>query len=761
MCRVVKSVGASWLQGLSVLAAIADVYASFIFWSLWSSFLQMLWYFPLWALGFSGYEVGGLLILSTCLLGWPWYRLMVYKLRSVYMLAAVILGIGAASNWQLFSSVPLTSMPAAPRIALVWLGLSLACHSQFSQVFMEADIWKFAQTLGSGLAVQMIVRLAFVTHIPFWPLMIGSGDGWVSFGFWTSIVVLSLRGILQFLRVGNTPKSIQLPSVSSLPAGVGLGALLFFVNELVIEPSTISHWTVRGHPDIGPFSLGWHILPILLAIGCTTVPTSASLPRWVELIFGVISSILFCELAANDYSYCGYSAGFCLIALALSRWPHIWQKLSRAPPGRSIFIGIMTYLILGVGQIYTVAFAFVPFGWYLREKSSWIFAIGSLLLFGLSKEKQVSRKFHRVWPSLSVILIVALCFRLYKPYYRDVSSVQKIDTNDYIGVPFNIQNAILKDLNGLPIVRISSTAVHFGIDNQLYSNDGRVVDVVRSMDLDFLGLVESDTMRSVMGHRDIIQRMGESLNYYVDYGPATSKATWGCSLLSRWPIVKSQHYLLPSPDGEIACAIYATVNVEGGGLLDVLMSHNGQEEDVIGRKLQTIELAKIVGQAKNPLIFSGYVVAKPHSQNYQYLFSPSYPESDVDFNWCSLSKTEGTLIDIKPDEGDRWCLYVGYRGPGVMRVGYSRLHHDGITDTEFQIGSFALLPTNLSATQKEAISLVIDFLKSTNLSKNLDKIGKYWKKWTFPEDPVCSSVYYRRSAKLCNHFYHTVVNFFQ
>ena len=92
-------------------------------------------------------------------------------------------------------------------------------------------------------------------------------------------------------------------------------------------------------------------------------------------------------------------------------------------------------------------------------------------------------------------------------------------------------------------------------------------------------------MRIVMGNRDVPLMVAEELNMYIDYGPRTRDATWGCALLSKFPITRSTHHLLPSPEGELACAIHATLDVNGDAI-DVLVAHNGQEETPLDRELQ-------------------------------------------------------------------------------------------------------------------------------------------------------------------------------
>jgi hypothetical protein len=73
----------------------------------------------------------------------------------------------------------------------------------------------------------------------------------------------------------------------------------------------------------------------------------------------------------------------------------------------------------------------------------------------------------------------------------------------------------------------------------------------------------------------------------------------------------------------------------------------------------------------NPFVFLGYVVTKPHEEIYKILFEG------------------GDINDIDPSDWDRWCEYVGYRG--LRRIGYARISHGGITDTEIQSGKFQIV----------------------------------------------------------------------
>lgn len=132
---------------------------------------------------------------------------------------------------------------------------------------------------------------------------------------------------------------------------------------------------------------------------------------------------------------------------------------------------------------------------------------------------------------------------------------------------------------------------------------------------------------------------------------------------------------MPSPNGELAPAIHAVVDIFGIAT-HVVVSHNGQEEDALDRELQTTEIARILRAAyPHPAIFLGYVVTKPHAPRpnpYEILFH------------------DGRIFDVDPLDVDRWCQYIGFRA--VERVGYARVSRYTVTDTELQTAKFHLPP---------------------------------------------------------------------
>ena len=50
--------------------------------------------------------------------------------------------------------------------------------------------------------------------------------------------------------------------------------------------------------------------------------------------------------------------------------------------------------------------------------------------------------------------------------------------------------------------------------------------------------------------------------------------------------------------------------------------------------------------------------------------------------------TDGRVHDIDKDDTDRWCEYIFYRG--LHRTAYARISRGSVTDTEMQVGQFAI-----------------------------------------------------------------------
>jgi hypothetical protein len=313
-------------------------------------------------------------------------------------------------------------------------------------------------------------------------------------------------------------------------------------------------------------------------------------------------------------------------------------------------------------HVWIVAYAFVPGGPLLRERTDLVLFVTLVLLaagVANARSSAVTQSSGSLRPAssrkLKSMLRVAAALTAGASF---VVAFLRFPTFDY--KPYHAEDRLLT---------AGIWTIHFGLDNDMWASEGRMRQIIQELELDVIGLLESDTQRIIMGNRDITQQIAEEIGMYVDFGPGPNKHTWGAALLSKFPIVNSTHHLLPSPVGELAPAIHATLDVYGT-MVDVIVSHNGQEEDPEDRRLQSTTLGKIMQDSPRPFIFLGYVVSVPGE----------YPQRH-------LTEFSG-MHDIEPTDWDRWCEYILYRG--LKRVGYARVHRSTITDTEIQTGKFVI-----------------------------------------------------------------------
>lgn len=652
-----KPVGNTFGEGFfwtEIIDAAADVYNGFVFWTIVTALPVLVWYFPLWHMGISGYEVAIVCCTSPLLYVIPSLRYAAVKnLRILHLLSLVgLLGY----KFQ----------DPANRLFVTGFALSTTCAAWTAGFFSErANTPRLEARImawGIGLIMSVVAKFACKTNNPLWPIVHAENGGWNKVG-----IFIALFAVLRSQRDSNTSGGDYLPAGgkkgSSILAGVGFGALMFAIVSLLTDSSTMISWVWDGYPVRGPLAAPHGALTIF-AMGAGLVygifhPRIAG--SWTAFGVGSIgAALLTCY-----HHWTGFYGALILAFYIMAVAPVLIASSVRHSPASTFGIGFIVYVALLLFHVWVVAYAFVPGGPFLREHTDWLMtttmvSIGAGVFSAATSNSTRSRKAHKPVNPNS---------RKQRSYYIYVLAVLQLLSVSiaYLRFPTNDYTPHHKEDK---VVTAGIWTIHFGLDNNMWSSERRMRDVIGELELDVIGFLESDNQRIIMGNKDVTQFIAEDLGYYTDFGPGPNKHTWGSALLSKFPIVNSTHHLLPSPVGELAPAIHATLDMYGE-MVDVVVFHSGQEEDPEDRRLQSEYLSKLMGDSPRPLILLSYLVTKPLEGNYNTYVSE-----------------RSQMKDIDPTDWDRWCEYLLFKK--LHRTGYARISRDTITDTEIQVGKFVI-----------------------------------------------------------------------
>lgn len=686
----------------------AQVYFGFVFWTTLTAVGPTIFYFSVWSMGLDGQEVLLFATVAPFVLCLSIARTVFRKTLPILQLLSLLSIASYLVDRDLFYD------DAVLRLQLTATAVGLCTTLQMFNLFesklrSDLEFEKCSMALGIGLITSVLAKYANYSLNPMWPIMKKNNGGYNRLG----LIVGILSCLYQPPNLENrspveqdhpsasddSETSVSLPSSPSTSqstnqvgssvlssstshapiwwrAVLGFGGIMFVIHTLLTDSGTMIAWVWDGYPITGPLPLQhgyWVVLAMCTGLFLPLICHEDMLghPSWLGL---------GCVAAFGLYSFhgwLGFTSGLVLCIFSLSIFPRYLQALVTSSKSAGWWkaaagfgLGYLIYDLMELCHTFTVAYAFVPFGGAFRERTDAILLVTmALISFGFFQPHSNGERFklyespkgtqskNVIKTLLGLSALASLAIMLGRT--RSKSAIK----------PYHPENRTLK---------AGIWTVHFGVDSGMWESQRRIRDIVEELELDVLGLLETDLQRIVMGNRDLTQFISEDLGMYVDLGPGPNKHTWGAALLSKFPIVNSTHYLLPSPRGELAPAIHATLDV-WGVLIDVIVSHNGQEEDPVDRTLQSMKLAEIMRVAyPKPFIFLGYVVSKPHQPRpapYQILVE------------------DGRMLDIEPADTDRWCEYILFRG--VRRLGYARVtrgSRPAVTDTELQVGLFQIPP---------------------------------------------------------------------
>ncbi len=89
---------------------------------------------------------------------------------------------------------------------------------------------------------------------------------------------------------------------------------------------------------------------------------------------------------------------------------------------------------------------------------------------------------------------------------------------------------------GVTSLKIMTYNIQQGVNETGDKNFAAQLALIQEIDPDIIGLQESDTAKINTGNTDVVGYFADKLNYFVYYGPKSVMQTYGCAILSRYPI---------------------------------------------------------------------------------------------------------------------------------------------------------------------------------------------------------------------------------
>jgi endonuclease/exonuclease/phosphatase family metal-dependent hydrolase len=646
-----------------------ELYFGYIFWTIFFGIGPMVMFFPMVKLAIHGYEVLILSLASPIILGSSFVNNIAESTVGKLIIRLIV--ITSLLSFQLEDPL-VRLLVLSIGTSAVMIDLCTSLNSRYHS-YRSIIVW----TLTISLFFFLSIRVCFSSIMPAWSgtianlvhFFIGLAVLIDQFGrdktMWQLLPPISFNSVSSMPSIGFNPlrssprENILQPNW--LLVGIGFGSLLFNLQWVFGDLSVVSRWASTGFPDQAPEPIPFGLLVwIGLFLGVFTINRlSIVTNRWWASVGFFGYGILY--FSRGNVSFIG---GLALSLFIGSVLPLLFDKIARGSSARIVTTAAYVYILQVVYAVWTSAYNFVPFGGTLTRETSHVLVFFNFLgiYFGVYTAKHnlgtyirgrvssISLPNRLVWAAFGIAFLIVSAGTYSR--FLDLPSTSLRQSED----PTHVSAAVW--------------TVHFGYDNNARPSLDRVASVLADTNADVIGLLETDTAKPFFGNTDLTSYLGEKLHMFTDFGPSTKDHTWGCIILSKYPIVRSEHYLLPSPEGELAPAILATVE-KADKLIDVIIVHMGNDRDDLDRKLQAEKLRDIMKNSTHPLIFLGYVTSEPFSRDYKTLTS--------------------VANDIDSTDRDRWCEYILYKN--LIRVGYARITHAGLTDTEIQMAKFQI-PTS-------------------------------------------------------------------
>ena len=420
-------------------------------------------------MGISGFEI---LILTTV---------------SPFLLANSKIRSFAVSNQRLLHLLSLAGLAAylikkpVWRLFAVGFGVTMSCLSWATTLHAESTHVNGLEVrilgLALGLILSVTLKFAWWTNNPVWPIMHAKNGGWNGTG-----LALGLISTLWFTGRAPPGPPVVTPirkGPTSYLTACGIAGLFFGLHSLLSDTSTMILWVWEGYPIRGPYSAthGWMTAAAMTAGLILGLYQPAMLSSWTAYAIG-------CAGAATltlHHNWLGFYGALTTGAYLMGLCVPLIRHAARRSPATSFGLGFLIYNFMVLFHVWVVAYAFVPGGPLVREHTDWVM-LSMMGLIGCGVFDMTSVRArppsrapgrtsqHRKYHSAAAMLVNILFA---------CATIRRIPTNDY--APYHGEARLLT---------AGIWTIHFSLDNNMWSSEQRMRNLMRDMELDVVGLLE-------------------------------------------------------------------------------------------------------------------------------------------------------------------------------------------------------------------------------------------------------------------------------
>ncbi|KAK3068684.1 hypothetical protein LTS18_000562, partial [Coniosporium uncinatum] len=266
------------------------------------------------------------------------------------------------------------------RLILVALGVWNGClawtttfYAERSQPHrLEARISAF--TL--GLFASSLAKFAFWTNNPIWPIMHGPNGGMNYTGLILAIPAILLATRSTASRNGDAPAPGPQKG-SPLLAGLGLAGLFFCMHSMLSDSSTMITWVWEGFPVRGPIAVHGVLTFFAMGGGLLLGMFYPNIARsWTAFGIGSVGA----AVVTLYHNWLGYLGALSLATYTMAVAPILIASAVRYSPARTFGLGWLVYNFMVLFHVWVVAYAFVPGGPLVRERTDWVVTAMMLLI---------------------------------------------------------------------------------------------------------------------------------------------------------------------------------------------------------------------------------------------------------------------------------------------------------------------------------------------------------------------------------------------